>query len=141
MATVRPMPAGFRGPRLVRTENLKLGPIRHEQLPDALIQRIKVIHDALREVLSVSLEERIDDFRRDLYPEREVEVWELIVAAYKDITSQHGVRLSEKRQILSALVALTMGMEPAVIVEQKADLDSATVEAAIAALRRCAASS
>jgi hypothetical protein len=60
---------------------VKDGPIRHHDLPDSLLVRIRNIHFALRDVETISLEKTIENFQRDLRPEDETEVWERIVCA------------------------------------------------------------
>jgi len=91
---------------------LQPGPIQHETLSDTLVRRIIAIHDFVNDVLPAPLEKRIDDFRRDLNPEREIQVWERIVGAYRELTSDDDLDLASKREALSALIELTM-LEPA----------------------------
>jgi hypothetical protein len=66
--------------------DLKEGPVRHHDLPAALLVRIQNIWFATRDVVPVSLEKTIENFQRDLRPEREIEVWERIMSAIQIVT-------------------------------------------------------
>lgn len=76
------------GQARVRIERIPIGkviaggPIRHHDLPETLLVRIRNIWYTLRDVLPVSLEKTIENFQRDLQPEPEVCVWERIAAAF-----------------------------------------------------------
>jgi len=62
---------------------LKRGPIRHEELPLALISRINYLRSTLHEVHPMSMEEWLDGFRRDANPESEVRWWERLTRLYR----------------------------------------------------------
>ena len=68
--------------KILALSELTPGPIRHETLDAGLLARIAAIHEALHDVLPGTLAEWVDDFRRDMHPEIEVEIWEQIVANY-----------------------------------------------------------
>jgi hypothetical protein len=117
-----------RTPKLAATDSLTVGLVGHEQLPPELLDRITAIHevasDVASDVLPRPLGQWIDDFRRDIDPEREVIVWEQIAAAYKDMTQGANAELSRRRQAMSALIMLTTGMSPELIAEHSTELDS-----------------
>ncbi len=89
--------------KLIPLSSLVSGPIRHATLPADLLIRIQNIHHVINEVFPRTLSERINDFRHDMHPEREVAVWEKIVSAYLKLTSGQVLDLGEKREIFSAL--------------------------------------
>ena len=76
--------------KLANISDLKPGPIRHDQLPDSYLNRILVIYWIFSEYLSISQEETIDNFKRDLHPEREIEVWERMAAVILALKYDHG---------------------------------------------------
>lgn len=60
-------------------------PLRHEQLPKTLINRIKIIHKLFENYYQSSIEESINNFKHDTNPEREITIWEAIVSTYLDL--------------------------------------------------------
>ena len=64
--------------RAIKLTELKKGPIRHPVLPEDLFLRIKAFKEILAGVDNMTLDEVIDDFKRDAHPEREIAVWERI---------------------------------------------------------------
>jgi len=86
------------------------GPIRHATLPANLLIRIKIIHNILNEVLPYPLSERINDFRRDMHPDREVANWEKIVSAYLNLTTGRILDLGQKKEIFTALLSASMNV-------------------------------
>src|SRR6266536_3802312 len=61
-----------REPKRVPIADIELGPVQHESLNEDLLSRIRIIHNVLDDVLKTSLEETIDNFRRDSDPESEI---------------------------------------------------------------------
>ena len=84
--------------------NLLEGPIRHTTLPPALLTRIHIINQVFAEVFQPSLEKTVNNFRRDLFPEKEVEVWERMAAAYLNLTKDHELTLEQKKEVFEALL-------------------------------------
>ena len=94
----------------ISLKELNLGPIRHKALPDSALVRIKMIQHVLSDVLPVSLEETINNFRRDAHPLDEIIYWEKIVAAYLDLTSRKDMSREKRKEILSALLGFSAGV-------------------------------
>ncbi|MDF2629825.1 MAG: hypothetical protein K0R39_3656 [Symbiobacteriaceae bacterium] len=92
----------------VRIQDIKKPPIRHKTLNADMLVRIKIVQRVLFELYPVSLEETINNFRRDLRPWRELHVWERIVAAFLDITANQNLPLEHKREIFDALLLASM---------------------------------
>ena len=90
--------------------DLKDGPIRHHDLPDALLVRIQNIHFALRDVVSISLETSIENFQRDLRPEDEVAILERIVSGIQiAMDTLESSDVETKRGILDVLLRFSTG--------------------------------
>jgi hypothetical protein len=87
---------------LVNLKDLKAGPIQHEQLPKALEVRIGIFQRVLSPYVSMSLEETIDNFRRDLNPEEQVESWERLTEGV--LEAMEGVESDEERQRIFRLL-------------------------------------
>ena len=97
-----------------RLRGVEPGPIRHQQLPKDLVDRIMVIRDAVSEVYSVTDEEWLDGFQRDLNPENEVLIWESISDAYTRFTSGRDLTKEQKNEAFGLLLlrSSTTDMEP-----------------------------
>lgn len=92
--------------------NLKEGPIRHRNLPDDLLRRIRAFKEILAEVDTTPLADVIDDFRRDVHPEREIAVWEHIANAYQLFLAAHPTAgLLAKHAAFSVLLTASLGMD------------------------------
>lgn len=93
----------------VPISDLKPGPIRHNKLPSSFINRIKVIHNTFSDVLNISLEETIENFKRDLHPGREILIWEHVMGAYIDVTKNKNWNRNKKKEALGLLLVNSSG--------------------------------
>ena len=48
-----------------------------------MLQRIRAAHAAVAEIPPMTIDEWIDEFKRDEKPERELEIWERMGAVYQ----------------------------------------------------------
>lgn len=95
--------------RMVAPATLHPGPIAHEELPQSMLLRIKLIQRVLFEVMPQPLRETIDNFRRDVRPDRELFIWEAIAAAFIDATHGRLLSVDQRKEIFRALLAASMG--------------------------------
>ena len=94
----------------VKISDLKQGSIKHPNLPNEMIERIKAFKGILAEVEPSSLEETIDGFQRDLTPEKEVKIWELIAGVYRGyITEKSLTDLAVKKEVFSVILQVSTG--------------------------------
>jgi len=98
--------------RPIKLNQRQKGPVRHPALPEDLIQRIKVFKEILAEVDNMTLDEVIDDFNRDLHPEKEVAVWERIASIYQLFLLHNPTDdLAVKHDVFSVLLMTSLGVE------------------------------
>ncbi|WP_374538581.1 toll/interleukin-1 receptor domain-containing protein [Chitinimonas taiwanensis] len=90
-------------------EDIHHGAPRHPSLPQQLMARIIAIHALTEEILPMSLSETIHSFQCDTTPEKEVRVWERIVACYYLATTGESFSTEKKRDIFAVLLAASMG--------------------------------
>ena len=90
--------------------SLRPSQVRHATLPNALLLRIRIVHGVLSDILGMSLEEMIVNFRRDLQPAREVEHWERIAAAYLELTQDGNMKSDQKERVFRALLRIDLGV-------------------------------
>jgi hypothetical protein len=85
------------------------GNSRHPSLSQLLMARIIAIHALTEDVLPMSLSETVHSFRCDVNPEREIRVWERIVACLYLATTGEAFSTEKKRDIFAVLLAASMG--------------------------------
>lgn len=91
----------------VEIDKLQPGRIRHASLPDDLLGRIRAIHTAVNGVLEQPLEQMELNFMRDSDPEREVALWERIVAGMEKVATT--MPRLDRKTILKTLLAYSVG--------------------------------
>ena len=85
---------------LIRIEK---GPIRHDELPPPLVERIERLAEVFDDVLPGHSGDWVDDFRRDARPEDEVALWERLAGEYLRFTDPDDPR-RRKRDVLKVLL-------------------------------------
>ena len=70
--------------------------------------RVRKITAALGEVDHSPLEKWVDDFKRDVNPDREIEVWESIARAYTAYTDGKGLTQPVKEDVFQVLLLRSM---------------------------------
>jgi len=98
--------------KTAKLSDLKAGPIKHKTLPESFIERVKNFKQAIAEVETSSLESTLENFQRDNNPETELFLWEHIAKMYQwTIVANAGLSLSQKKEVFSVLLQLSMGMK------------------------------
>ena len=108
----------FRPPP-VGVEDIQQGPIRHSQLPDAQVERIRKMEPIFAEVYPRSHEEWLDGFQRDLDPEPEIVIWEAMAAAYQGYTGKRSLSKDAKLEVFGLLLVRSAGDEPSTLAGAK----------------------
>lgn len=96
----------------VKLSSLKSGPIRHSTLPKDLVDRIARIRDTLNEFQdpSSSLEEWLEDFKRDVHPEKEVRIWEQIASFFEVFRSTRVLSHEASKEAVAVLLGWSVGV-------------------------------
>ena len=101
--------------RYVDPRQLRPGPIRHQSLPPALLDRIQAVYKVIGPYLQTTLEQFEIGFMRDMHPESEVAVWCGITAAWIAYhENYHGGELlpdDDEKKLIGALIAISTGVE------------------------------
>ncbi len=95
----------------VNPADLKPNSIQHEQLTEEQLQRIRKLHETFAEVDKSSLETWIDNFKRDMNPNKEIAVWEHIAKAYTNYVSQKNLSLDAKEDVFQTLLMGSMSSD------------------------------
>jgi hypothetical protein len=93
----------------VKLSDLKFSPVRQETLPEDFIKRVIEYKKILKEVDTITLEETIDCFQRDMDPEKELFIWENIAEIYLKNTENKNYLLEEKREIFKKILIASLG--------------------------------
>jgi hypothetical protein len=96
---------------------LQPGPIRHEALTAAQLDRLTKLQQTFSDVDPTPLEKWVDDFQRDHDPEREIRIYEAMAAAYSGYGAGRALTLPAKRDVYQ-VVLLRSGAPDAEVLRQ-----------------------
>lgn len=100
-------------PKVTKNYNQFHSIIYHSELPNDIINRIALFHQVIGEATGISLSETIDNFKCDMNPERELQVWEAMSATYLEIIKTYKISDSEiQKEIYRILLGYSMGIAP-----------------------------
>lgn len=102
----RPMSGLFRNNRSDNKANSQI----YKDLSEQQKKRISIIQQALIEVNDTSLEETMDNFRKDFNPDKEIEIWEAIAGSYQQAFRQKPAASLEEKQEVYRLLLLRSSM-------------------------------
>jgi hypothetical protein len=119
----------------LRPEDLKPGPIRHEQLPLSMVQRIEYLRSTLEEVYPMSMAQWLDSFQRDAHPEGEVVWWERLARCYTEYISQKELDPAQKKSAFNVICKLGLGASAEDLAADVASLPGGALDEIIAIMR------
>jgi len=74
----------------VDSPDLQVGPIRRESFSDEQVDQIREIHKIMGKYDGQTIEKWVDDFRRDMNPDREIAIWQSMAKAMSDVEKRSG---------------------------------------------------
>jgi hypothetical protein len=81
------------------------GPIRHETLTPDQMKRLTVLQKTFGDVDPTPLEKWVDDFKRDLHPDREIAIYESMAQAYTEYCGRHPVTPEARIEVYRLVLA------------------------------------
>jgi hypothetical protein len=97
----------------VKGRDLHPGPIRHPTLPDHLLVRLALLCRTLDGIVPGPFARFVEAFKRDMRPEREIQIWERIANAYLAFARPRPSLPRQKAEAaLSALARISAGQAP-----------------------------
>lgn len=84
--------------------SLKRGPHRLESLSDEQLDRLNAIRQILADVDMYSIEQWVDNFRRETNPDSELTVWEGIAVTHYNYCLGRQLTLDQKREVCGLLM-------------------------------------
>ncbi len=102
----------------VNINDLKMNNIVHEELQEDLLNRIMKFHAVLKEVNGISLDDTIENFKRDQNPKNELLVWEHISNCYTEAINTNKVySIAEKKEIYGLFLYRSMMPKESVLTQ------------------------
>jgi len=96
----------------VQPQRVVAGSVRHSVFPKILLSRINLVRHVFLEMLPGTLEETIEDFRRDTHPEQEICVWEAMASVYLDFKRECKPDAARRNAAFNVLLHLSTGPLP-----------------------------
>jgi hypothetical protein len=96
----------------ISLSDIQPGPIRHPVLPDGFIERVRAFKATLGDVDAASLDQTIDNFKRDAHPESELVIWERIASMFAAYLSRNPTTdRSIRKEVYSVLLGASAGVD------------------------------
>ena len=96
----------------INVKELSPGPVVHENLSEAQLEKIMRIQRVLAEVNPSTLEETIDDFKSEQNPDKEIAIWLAMANAYEKFTGNHkGLDRNKKEEAYNLILMRSMENE------------------------------
>lgn len=91
--------------------DMGLAPVKPRKLCRAAINSVEEIEKLLDDVYNQAMDEWLDGFYRDLTPEREIAIWQLIAKIYRKHADQLNAELEVRQAIFETTLAAANGMD------------------------------
>jgi hypothetical protein len=108
-----PAPSATSQPRVewVDPNLVQPGPVRRESLTPEQMTRIRRLQAVFAEVDGQSVEQWVDNFKRDFDPDRELAVWERMADAYTRYCSNRTLSAEAKQDVFKVVLLRSMAPE------------------------------
>ncbi len=111
-----------KGVKWVDKSKLGFGPIQHETLTEEQLARIRRFHETFSEVERRSFDDEVDLFKRDMYPDLELDIWERMARAYQTYCDGRQLSLEAKKEVYNILSIRSLMSEKDVLAQLKLNL-------------------
>jgi hypothetical protein len=95
------------------------GPIQHTSLTDEQLARVTHVQKVFQEVDSSPLEKWVEDFQRDVNPDKEIQIYENMATAYAAFTTSKSLSLDAKKDAYQVVLLRSAAPEQDVIAHLK----------------------
>jgi hypothetical protein len=119
----------------VNPNDLRPGPIRHQQFPSSLIARIEYVRSTLEEVYPQSMDAWLDGFQRDIHPEQEVLWWERLARCYVEYISRKELNHEQRKSAFSVICKLGLGASAGELAADVSNLPAGALDDILAMMR------
>lgn len=85
----------------------------HPKLPVDITNRIELMHKVLGKASGIPLKKTIDNFKRDMHPERELKIWEGMAIAFLEIVETNKIEAADAQtEVFKLLLGYSKGIAP-----------------------------
>jgi hypothetical protein len=117
----------------VDPNTLQRGPIRRDALTEEQMARIRAVRATFVDVDGQTLEQWVDNFKRDADPDKELQIFERMAKAYSAFCSGRKLALSAKQDVYRVVLLRSMASEQDVL--ERLELRELTRDDAIAIMK------
>jgi hypothetical protein len=117
----------------VDPKSIQPGPIRRETLSDEQMARIRTLQGTFVEVDGQTVEQWVNNFKRDADPDKELRVWERMAKAYRAYCDVRKLSPEAKKEVFRVVLLRSMASEQDVL--ERVKLKELTREEAIAVMK------
>jgi hypothetical protein len=117
----------------VDPNTIQLGPIRRDSLTPEQMERVRKLQAVFVEVDGQSVDQWVDNLKRDLDPDRELDIWERMANAYTAYCLKRTLSGEAKKEVYKVVLLRSMAPEKDVL--ERLDLKVLTKDEAVAVMR------
>ena len=117
----------------VDPSTIQPGPIRRDSLTAEHMERVRKLQAVFVEVDGQSVEQWVDNFKRDVNPDRELDIWETMAKAYTAYCSKRTLSPEAKKEVYKVVLLRSMASEKDVL--ERLELKVLTKDEAVAVMR------
>jgi len=92
------------GAELMDLSTITQGPILHDTLTSKQIENISYLYDTFKEVDPKAKEKWLEDFKRDLNPDKEIETWLMMASAYNSYCEGKNIGIDTKNEVFKIVL-------------------------------------
>lgn len=99
--------------KTIDSSELQPGPIVHDNLTKVQLEKITFIHKTFQEVYPETLENTINNFKRDRNPDSEINIWMAMANTYTPFAKKNNAsdQLNKRKEGFSLILMLSMMSE------------------------------
>jgi hypothetical protein len=117
----------------VDPSKIQPGPIQRDSLSPKQMERVRKLQAVFVEVDGQSVEQWVDGFKRDLNPDRELDIWETMAKAYTAYCSKRTLSPEAKKEVFKVVLLRSTAPEKDVL--ERLELKVLTKDEAVAVMR------
>ena len=119
--------------KIMDPNDIKMGPVLNEKLPEDLLKRIKSVTDVFEIVDGISYTESVNLYQRDLDPEANLVIYEEMARVYKEFCETRCSSQVERMDVYKLTLIRSMFKENEVL--QRVDLNSLSQQEALSIIK------
>lgn len=94
---------------------IQAGPVRRDSLTDKQMARIRALQATFLEVDGQTVEQWVDNFKRDANPDKELQIWEHMSKAFRAYCDGKKLSPEAKKDVFSVVLLRSMSPEQEVL--------------------------